>query len=447
MILIKTQNRLIKTKIPAPGTNKIIKSLKKNESRSMQGQLPIIWSKADGHSLFDIKGNKFIDFTSTIFVTNIGHSNAKLIKNLKKSLDKKLLHSYAYFNKSREKYLKSLVKFAGVNFNKAFLMSAGTEATEAALKLMRLYGKKENKRKLGIISFNGNWHGRTMGAQMMSGNKKQKEWIGYEDKNIHHIDFPYPWELENISPKDFLHNSLKKLKRKIDLKKDVCGFMLETFQGWGAIFYPKEFVKEISKICKKNKILLAFDEMQAGFGRTGKKFGYEHYDVKPDLICCGKGMGGGIALSGVIGKKSIMDLPSVGEMSSTNSANPLACVAGMSVIDEINNKKILKRVNENGNILKTGLEQIMKKNSSSIKYVMGKGMIYALIFDKEINDIGNKLKKVCFRAMQNGLLVVYTGRESIKIGPPLTITKKAIKEGLQVLDEQIANVFKKNKSK
>ena len=447
MILIKTQNRLIKTKIPAPGTNKIIKSLKKNESRSMQGQLPIIWSKADGHSLFDIKGNKFIDFTSTIFVTNIGHSNARLIKNLKKSLDKKLLHSYAYFNKSSEEYLKSLVKFAGVNFNKAFLMSAGTEATEAALKLMRLYGKKENKRKLGIISFNGNWHGRTMGAQMMSGNKKQKEWIGYEDKNIHHIDFPYPWELENISPKNFLHNSLKKLKRKIDLKKDVCGFMLETFQGWGAIFYPKEFVKEISKICKKNKILLTFDEMQAGFGRTGKKFGYEHYDVKPDLICCGKGMGGGIALSGVIGKKSIMDLPSVGEMSSTNSANPLACVAGMSVIDEINNKKILKRVNENGNILKTGLEQIMKKNSSSIKYVMGKGMIYALIFDKEINDIGNKLKKVCFRAMQNGLLVVYTGRESIKIGPPLTITKKAIKEGLLVLDEQIANVFKKNKSK
>ena len=127
--------------------------------------------------------------------------------------------------------------------------------------------------------------------------------------------------------------------------------MLETFQGWGAIFYPKEFVKEISKLCKKNKILLTFDEMQAGFARTGKKFGYEHYEVKPDLICCGKGMGGGVALSGVIGKKHIMDLPSVGEMSSTNSANPLACVAGISVINEIK-KKILKRVNENEIILK-----------------------------------------------------------------------------------------------
>ena len=442
MFRVNTQNRNIKTKIPAPGTNNIINSLKQSESKSMQGQLPIVWSKADGHSLFDIAGNKFIDFTSTIFVTNIGHSNANLIKNLKKTLDKKLLHSYAYFNDSREKYLKNLVKFAGKNFEKAFLMSAGTEATEAALKLMRLYGQKVKKRKLGIICIDGNWHGRTMGAQMMSGNKKQKEWIGYEDKNIHHIKFPYPWELEKITPKDFLNKSIEKLKKKIDLKKDVCGFMLETFQGWGAIFYPKEFVKEISKLCKQNKILLTFDEMQAGFARTGKRFGYEHYDVKPDLICCGKGMGGGVALSGVIGKKKIMDLPSTGEMSSTNSANPLACVAGMSVIDEINNKKILEKVNENGKYLKTGLIAIMSRNSNSVKYVMGKGMIYALIFDKQINDIGKKLKKVCFTAMQNGLLVVYTGRESIKIGPPLTISKKAIKEGLEVLEDQISKVFK-----
>lgn len=222
--MIKTKNRIIKTKIPAPGTNKIIKSLKKNKSRSMQGQLPIIWTKAEGHSLFDIKGNKFIDFTSTIFVTNVGHSNKNLIKNLKKSLDKKLLHSYVYFNESREKYLNKLVKFAGSNFEKAFLMSAGTEATEAALKLMRLYGIKKNKRKLGIICFDGNWHGRTMGAQMMSGNKKQKEWIGYEDKNIHHINFPYPWELENISPKNFLHQSLKKLKKKNRFKERYLWF-------------------------------------------------------------------------------------------------------------------------------------------------------------------------------------------------------------------------------
>ena len=174
--------------------------------------------------------------------------------------------------------------------------------------------------------------------------------------------------------------------------------------------------------------------MQAGFARTGKKFGYEHYDVKPDLICCGKGMGGGVALSGVIGKKNIMDLPSVGEMSSTNSANPLACVAGMSVIEEINKKKILQKVNKNGYYLKKGLDTIMKRNPNYIKYVMGKGMVYALIFDNKINNIGERLRRVCFNAMQNGLLVVYTGRESIKIGPPLTISKNAIVEGLNVLN-------------
>ena len=138
-----------------------------------------------------------------------------------------------------------------------------------------------------------------------------------------------------------------------------------------------------------------------------------------------------------------MDLPSVGEMSSTNSANPLACVAGISVIDEINNKKILKKVKENGKYLEKGLKAIMKKHSMSIKYIMGKGMIYALIFDNQILDVDKKLKQICFGAMQNGLLVVYTGRESIKIGPPLTISKNAIKEGLQVLDEQISKVFKK----
>ena len=154
-------------------------------------------------------------------------------------------------------------------------------------------------------------------------------------------------------------------------------------------------------------------------------------------------MGGGVALSGVIGKKKIMDLPSVGEMSSTNSANPLACVAGLSVINEIKNKKILKKVTENGNYLKTGLDDIMKRNSNSIKYVLGKGMIYSLIFDKKIPSIGLKLKKICYRAMQNGLLVVYTGRESIKIGPPLIISRNALKEGLKVLENQISLEFKK----
>ena len=144
-----------------------------------------------------------------------------------------------------------------------------------------------------------------MGAQLMSGNENQKKWIGQNDKNIFHLPFPYPWVLkkEKKTPEEFLLNSLKKFKNKFDLSKDICGVMLETFQGWGALFYPKSYIKLLNKICKKNKNLLCFYEMQSGFGRTGKLFGYENYDVKPDLICCGKGMGGGVPISGVLGKK------------------------------------------------------------------------------------------------------------------------------------------------
>ena len=295
---IETSNRFINTPIPAPGTKEIFDRLNLVESRSMHGQLPIIWDKAEGFKVFDIAGNCWIDFTSTIFVANVGHSNPNVSNSIRKTLDNPLFSCYAYSNSIRAEYLEKLISFAGKPFEKAFLLSAGTEATEAALKLMRMHGQKKGKRRLGIICLENNWHGRTLGSQMMSGNKSQKEWIGFHDKDIHHIPFPYPWDIEEDEI-DFLYSGLSRLiKQGINIKNDICGFMLETFQGWGAIFYPKKFVQEIERICKENKILLTFDEMQSGFSRTGKNFGYEHYQVKPDLICTGKGMGGGVPVSG-----------------------------------------------------------------------------------------------------------------------------------------------------
>jgi 4-aminobutyrate aminotransferase/(S)-3-amino-2-methylpropionate transaminase len=439
--MIKTKNRLIRTKIPAPGTDKIISSISKHESRSMHGQLPIIWKSARNFNIFDNAGNKFIDFTSTIFVTNIGHSNQKLKKKLIKLLNGNLMHSYAYANAIKLEYIKKLLSISKKHFEKVFLLSAGTEATDAALKLMRLYGQSISKRKLGIICLEGNWHGRTMGAQLMSGNVSQKKWIGFKDKNIHHLPFPYPWTLEDkkIDPKKFLKNSLKNLEKKIDIKNDICGVMLETFQGWGALFYPQEYVKQLHKICKKNKILLCFDEMQSGFARTGKMFGYEHYGIKPDLICVGKGMGGGVPISGVLGKKYIMDLPDVGNMSSTHSSNPISCTAGISVLEEIEDKKIVKNTALKSKILFKYLKNIQNKNNNII-YIGGKGLVAALIF-KKTKKINYLLKEVCMECMRKGLLVVYTGRESIKIGPPLTISAAALKEGLQILENSVNKIF------
>ncbi len=437
---IKTLNRNIKTKIPAPETLKLIEELKKIESRSMHGQLPIIWSKAVDHSIYDIAGNKFIDFTSTIFVTNVGHSNPQVLKNIKSVLDKKLLHSYAYIHSIRKKYIQKLLNFAGKGFEKAFLLSAGTEATEAALKLMRLHGKKNKKKKLGIICLEGNWHGRTMGAQLMSGNENQKKWIGFKDRNIHHIPFPYPWEISEGQGKKFFLNSLKKLSKKVNLKTDISGIMLETFQGWGALFYPKSYVKAVRDYSKKNNIVMCFDEMQAGFGRTGKNFGFQNYEIIPDIICCGKGMGGGVPLSGVIGKKEIMDLPEFGDMSSTNSANPISCSSGIAVLDELNSKQLIKKTYLKGKFLKKRLEVIKLRFSDKIKFISSKGLIAAIIFKRKKN-INSLLKEVCMECMCNGLLVVYTGRESIKIGPPLTISNSALREGLDVLENSIFQIF------
>ncbi len=439
--IIKTKNILIKTPIPAPGTSKLFRKLSKVESRSMHGQPSIAWSKAKNFNIFDIAGNKFIDFTSTIFVANTGHTNQRIKKYIFKAINSNLIHSYAYINRIRLKYISKLIKFAGKGFEKAFLMSAGTEATEAAFKLMRMYGQKVGKRRLGIICFEGNWHGRTMASQMMSGDKKQKEWIGFHDKDVHHIAFPYPWLIKNKSEEQFLENSIKKLKKKIDLKKDICGVMVETFQGWGAIFYPNKYIKLLNKICKKNNILITFDEMQAGFGRTGKNFGFQHYGITPDLICCGKGMGGGVALSGVIGKKKIMDLPEVGNMSSTNSANPIACSAGLAVIEEINNKNLTQRAKINGKILHRNLLNIKNKFPRLIN-IYGKGMIAAIVFNKRHKNIGKKIKNLVNLCMKDGLLLVYTGRESIKIGPPLTITKNAINEACEIINKNINKIFK-----
>jgi 4-aminobutyrate aminotransferase-like enzyme len=297
---VSTNYRTIKTAIPAPGTEQILANLDRYESRSMHGQFPLIWDRAIDASVFDIAGNCWIDFTSTIFVANVGHSNARVTEAIRQMIDLPIYSCYAYPNRKRAEYLQKLIEFAKKPFEKAFLLSAGTEATEAVLKLMRMQGQKVGKRRRGIICIEGNWHGRTMGAQMMGSNLVQRDWIGYQDPDIHHIPFPYPWALNGQSPEAFLETGLNKLEGSgIDLAQDVCGFMLETFQGWGAVFYPKLYVQAIERICRKNRILLAFDEMQSGFGRTGRAFGFQHYDVEPDLICCGKGMGGGVPLSGV----------------------------------------------------------------------------------------------------------------------------------------------------
>jgi len=407
----------------------------------MHGQLPVVWDRAEGFQVHDAWGNCWIDFTSTIFVANAGHGNPRILKALRDQLDKPLLHTYTYASKIRADYLRRLIEVTPPQFEKAFLLSAGTEATECALKLMRMFGWKQGKRRPGIVAIEGNWHGRTLGAQMMSYNPAQKEWVGYLDPNIHHIPFPYPWRQEAISdPVDYFDQGIATLLESNDLNpdEDLCGFMLETFQGWGAVFYPREFVHRLMEFAQKHNMLVAFDEMQSGFGRTGELFGYMHYQVTPDLLCCGKGASSGLPLALVLGSRDVMDLPEIGSMSSTHSANPLVCAAGLATLAELIEGGLIENSKALGEVFLRELGRIQSRFPNHIRHVLGKGLLAALHFvDQSGHPLSNLCDKICQEAMRRGLLVVHTGRESIKLAPPLCITEEALLEGLEALLEAI----------
>ena len=443
--MIKTKFRRIVTKIPNSNAMNLINNLKKYEVRSMHGQLPVVWDKAKNFQVWDKEGNCWIDFTSTIFVANVGHSNPKVKKAISSIIDNDLIHSYTFITEIRARYIKKLIKSVPKQFEKAFLLSSGTEATECAIKLMRMYSHKVGKRKPGIISFEGSMHGRTMGAQMLGGNQKSRAWIGFDDPNVHRLEFPYPWVLNGkISGKEKFRHDIKKLEEKVNINKDIVGFMLEAYIGWGAVFYPSDYIQELSKFAKEHNILICVDDIQGGFGRTGKLFAYQHYDIEPDIICCGKGISSSLPLSAVLGRKDVMDIPDVGSMSSTHSANPVCCAAGLAVLEELFDKNLIKESERKGKILHSRLNEIKEKYPNRISYVLGKGLLAGVLFinPKTKKPDADFATKVCYKAMEKGLLLVHTGRESIKIGPPLTIPDNALDEGLEVFEEAIEEAEK-----
>lgn len=441
---VETEHRRIKTRIPVPESLEVFEKLDKYESTAMHGQMPVVWDRAGDYQVHDRWGNTWIDFTSTIFVTNAGHGNPRILEAIRKVADKPLLHTYTYANHERAEYLEYLIENTPSQFEKAFFLSAGTEATECGMKLMREHARKAGKRRPGIICIEGNWHGRTMGAQMMGWNPAQKEWIGYLDPNVHHVPFPYPWrEKAAEDPARFFRESMDHLCKEQDLdpKKDLCGVMLETFQGWAACFYPPEWVQAVEQYAREHDMLLAFDEMQSGFGRTGTLFGYQHYGVEPDILCCGKGAGSGVPLSIVLASREIMDLFEIGSMSSTHSANPMVCAVGKANLEALLEDGLVDNASELGELFHQRLQEIRTRFKWHISDVLGKGLVAGVIFkDQNGAPLSHLCDEICELGMQRGLLTVHTGRESIKLAPPLSINRDALLEGLDVFEACIQDV-------
>lgn len=440
---VDTKYRKIKTQLPVPESLELLKDLQKSEPISMQGQPPIVWHKAEDILVSDPYGNQWIDFSSGVLITNAGHNHPKIKSAIQDKLDQGLISTYVFMHEDRAALTNKLASLAPKGLDKVFLLTTGSEAIENAIKLSKTYGIKiSGPEKNVIVTFTHAFHGRTMGAQLAGGIPALKEWMPNLDPSFVQVPFP-----DDYITKDIDFSLFEKTLAEKGIKpENVAAVMTESYQGRGPFFLPKAYAQKLRTWCDQNKALLIMDEVQAGFGRTGKFFAFEHYEVDPDFIVCGKGISSGLPLSAVIGREEVMDLYAPGSMTSTHSASPLPVASALANLNVLVDEKMTENAAKLGPMLKSRLEKIAAKHPDIVGTVLSEGLVSGmLIVEKgtiEPNtELALKINEACF---QKGLLMfapVGTKGACIKIAPPLTITEEALEEGLQVLEASFDQVL------
>jgi len=436
---VETAHRRIVSELPHPGTHAMLEKLAEYEPRSMGGQPLIVWDRAEDIYVYDGHGNKWLDFSSGVLVTNGGHGHPRVRAAIAAGAAKGLLFSYCFPNAARAALVERLARMAPEGLEKVYLMSTGTEAVENAIKLSRAYCRKRDPEKYVVVSFEDAFHGRTLGAQMAGGLPHLKDWIGNTVRGFQQVPFPDGFHTEDTSFESF-ERSLR--SADVDGGK-VCAVLMESYQGMGASFAPVAYVRALAEWCRTHGALLVFDEVQAGFGRTGKLWGFEHYGVVPDIICCGKGISGSLPLSATIGRPEVMDVFPPGSMTSTHAGHPLVCEAGLANLDVLTEEGLVDNAREVGEELHDALHKLMDRYPQAIGAVHGKGLVAGVhVTESDRKTPNGKLAaKVAWQAVCSGLMMFApVGREgeTIKICPPLTITTSAVREGIEVLDESFS---------
>ena len=436
---ISTRFRRLSGMLPNEQTVREIKKLRSAESLSMRGQPPVIWDRAEGVNIYDAYGNMWLDFSSGVLITNAGHGRKKIADAIIRQASRPLLTTYCFPNQPRVELVQKLVVLAPEGLNKVFLLSTGAESTECALRLMRTHGRKiGGDNKSIIVSFENAFHGRTMGAVQMGGMAGGKAWIKNFDPEIVHIPFPDGFRCEDVSFELF-----EKTLAELGVEPDnVAGVMTETYQGIGPNFMPKQYAKDLRQWCDRYDALLCFDEIQAGFGRCGTMWGFEVYDVVPDLFCIGKGFSSSLPISAVLGREKVMDLYGPNEMTSTHSGNPVCCAAALANIEVIEQEKLVENSARVGQVLKEHLQAIKNEFADVIGFAPSKGLVGGLLMvkkgSKEPNyELAWDVVNLCFRKALLMFAPVGVGGGCVKIAPPLCITEEAVKEGCDVIREAI----------
>ncbi|MGA4718904.1 acetylornithine transaminase [Fictibacillus nanhaiensis] len=366
--------------------------------------------KGNGTYVFDQNNKKYLDFTSGIAVTSLGHCHPEVIAALQKQSEC-IWHTSNLFEIQQQELLAmTLIKHTQLDL--AFFCNSGAEANEAAIKLAKKFTKK-NK----IITFNDSFHGRTFGSMSATGQQKIKEGYGPLVSTFLHL----PW------------NDIEQLKKQVD--KDTAAIMMEVIQGEGGIkIADLGFYKQVQEICEKNDILLIIDEVQTGIGRTGKRYAFEHFGLDPDIVTLAKGLGNGFPIGAMLGKIKLAEAFGPGSHGTTFGGNPLACAVSQSVLNIIFNDEFLNEVARKGKNFKEQLEHHLIK-FPSVKEIRGEGLLIGMECE-EADDIIANLE-------EQGLLTVPAGKHVIRLLPPLNVTDEELSVAVNTIQRAFNNMYEK----
>lgn len=376
-------------------------------------RFPVTIEKGEGSHVWDVNGKEYIDCMGGYGVALVGHRNPRVVEGIKKQLDKIITVHSSLYNKTRETFLESLIKIAPNGLTQVHLNNSGAEAVEAAIKFARKYtGKK------GMVAMKGSYHGKSMGALSLTFNPKYRK--------------SFSTLIEKVSFSTF--GDIDSLHSSID---DDTGFVImEPIQGESGIHVaPEGFLQETRKICDEKGILLIFDEIQAGLGRTGRMWASEHWNTVPDIMCLAKGIAGGVPMGATLVRPEILACITKGEHSSTFGGNPLSCAAGIATIQALTEDGLVGNAEKMGKIFHEGLNRL-KEKYKIIREVRGKGLMIGVEMKFEVKDI-------LLDGIKNNVLFLYSGRNVLRFLPPLVINEEDISKVLEKLD----NLFKKEEER
>ena len=375
---------------------------------SLYQRFPVTIEKGLGSHVWDADGKEYIDCMGGYGVALVGHRNERVVNALKAQLEKIITVHSSLYNKTREEFLKTLIGVAPKGLSQVHLNNSGAEAIEAAIKFARKFSGKK-----GMVAMTGSYHGKSMGALSLTFNPKYRKMF----KPL----------VEKTSFAKF--GDIESLRSTID---DDTGFViLEPIQGESGIHVaPDGFLQDVRKVCDEKGILLIFDEIQAGLGRTGRMWASEHWNTIPDIMCLAKGIAGGVPMGATLVKPEILSVMSKGEHSSTFGGNPLSCAGGTAAIQALTQDGLIQNAEKMGKIFHEGLESLKEKHQI-IREVRGKGLMIGVELKFEVKDI-------LLDGIKNGILLLYSGRNILRLLPPLVISEDDITKVLETLDSLLS---------